>query len=160
MSHIPHIMLIEDNEDDYEATARSFRDNHFVNPLQWCRSGQEALDYFSGCGVYAEETARAEFGAFLPDLVLLDLNMPGVDGRHVLAQMKKDERLKHIPVVILTTSSDHHDVSQCYALGASTYIQKPVSFDGLTRAVRAMKDYWFGVALLPVREGHVVTWKD
>ncbi len=75
--------------------------------------------------------------------------MPGLDGRKVLATVKQDPTLKQIPIVILTTSSDERDVTECYKLGASTYIQKPVDFDGLIAAVRRIKDYWFGIALLP-----------
>lgn len=78
--------------------------------------------------------------------------MPGMDGRQMLEKVKADEKLRHIPVVILTTSADSKDIDKCYALGASTYIQKPVSFEGLTEAVRTMKDYWFNVALLPSKE--------
>lgn len=148
MERMPHILLVEDNEDDYEATLRSLKKNHFMNPVHWCRSGQEALDYLHGEGKYNENDHKTS----LPDLVLLDLNMPGVDGRQVLSHIKKADGLKHIPVVILTTSADARDVDQCYSIGASTYIQKPVSFEGLTEAIRTMKDYWFGVAILPSNE--------
>ena len=142
MPAIPVILLVEDNEDDYEATVRSLKKNHFLNPVHWCRSGREALEFL--------QTAT-ETGA-LPDLILLDLNMPGIDGRQVLAAVKGDAALRHIPVIVLTTSNDSRDVDQCYDIGASTYIQKPVSFEGLTEAIRTMKDYWFGIALLPNRE--------
>jgi len=142
MSTIPVILLVEDNEDDYEATVRSLKKNHFLNPIHWCRSGREALEFLK---------TATETGA-LPDLILLDLNMPGIDGRQVLAAVKGDAALKHIPVIVLTTSNDARDVDQCYNIGASTYIQKPVSFEGLTEAIRTMKDYWFGIALLPNRE--------
>jgi len=80
---------------------------------------------------------------------LLDLNMPGLDGRRVLEIVKQDQGLRKMPMVVLTTSSDERDVTQCYQLGASTYIQKPVDFDGLIAAVVRIKDYWFGIALLP-----------
>lgn len=131
------ILLVEDNEDDYEATLRSLEKNHVMNPVHWCKSGQSALDYLFG------ENAEK------PDLVLLDLNMPGVDGREVLEKMKKNKATRSIPVVVLTTSKDPVDVDKCYEIGASTYIQKPVNFEGLTEAIRTMKDYWFGVAILP-----------
>jgi len=144
MSAIPAILLVEDNEDDYEATVRSLKKNHFLNPVQWCKSGREALDFLQKT---VESGART-----LPDLILLDLNMPGIDGRQVLAAVKADAVLKQIPVIVLTTSNDARDIDQCYSIGASTYIQKPVSFEGLTEAIRTMKDYWFGIALLPNRE--------
>jgi two-component system response regulator len=142
MSTIPVILLVEDNEDDYEATVRSLKKNHFLNPVHWCKSGRDALEFLQ---------AAITTGP-LPDLILLDLNMPGIDGRQVLTAIKGDPELKHIPVIILTTSNDARDVDHCYSIGASTYIQKPVSFEGLTEAIRTMKDYWFGIALLPNRE--------
>ncbi len=142
MPAIPAILLVEDNEDDYEATVRSLKKNHFVNPVHWCKSGRDALEFLKTAG---------ETGA-LPDLILLDLNMPGIDGRQVLAAVKGDAQLRHIPVIVLTTSNDARDIDTCYDIGASTYIQKPVSFEGLTEAIRTMKDYWFGIALLPNRE--------
>jgi CheY-like chemotaxis protein len=144
MNEIARILLVEDNRDDAEATARSLKANHLLNPLHWCRSGQDALDYLSGEGAYAGDPSAAR-----PALILLDLNMPGVDGRQVLERVKGSPALRAIPVIILTTSSDTQDIEQCYTLGASTFIQKPVDFDGLCAAVRAMRDYWFGIALLP-----------
>ena len=147
MSHspkLPTILLVEDNTDDYDAAIRSFKVAHLDNPVHWCRTGKEALDYLKHEGSYAQGPRSA-----MPALMLLDLNMPGIDGRKVLAIIKQDSMLKKIPVVILTTSSDNRDVTQCYELGASTYIQKPVDFDGLVGAVSRIKEYWFGLALLP-----------
>jgi two-component system response regulator len=141
---LPTILLVEDSVDDYEAAMRSFKAAHLDNPVHWCKTGQEALDYLKHEGTYAHAP-----GAAKPALVLLDLNMPGIDGRKVLAIVKQDPALKKTPVVILTTSSDERDVTHCYELGASTYIQKPVDFDGLIGAVSRIKDYWFGIALLP-----------
>jgi two-component system response regulator len=141
---LPTILLVEDSIDDYEAAMRSFKAAHLDNPVHWCKTGQEALDYLKHEGTYAHAP-----GAAKPALVLLDLNMPGIDGRKVLAIVKQDPALKKTPIVILTTSSDERDVTQCYELGASTYIQKPVDFDGLIGAVSRIKDYWFGIALLP-----------
>ena len=139
-----HILLVEDNQDDYEATVRSLKKNHFMNPVHWCKNGQEALDY-----LFRQSDKANDPDVKTPDLVLLDLNMPGVDGRQVLKRLKDDAGLCSIPVVILTTSKDAQDIDACYKIGASTYIQKPVSFEGLTEAIRTMKDYWFGVAILP-----------
>lgn len=143
MTALADILLVEDNEDDFEAASRSLRKNHFINPVRWCKNGQEGLDYLRHEGAYAGSTAP------MPGLILLDLNMPGIDGRGMLRTIKQDAKLCSIPVVILTTSSDSRDVEQCYQLGANTYIQKPVSFEGLVEAVRTMKEYWFGIALLP-----------
>ena len=85
-------------------------------------------------------------------MILLDLNLPGMDGRQLLEVIKTEDGLKSIPVVILTTSNNDHDVERCYALGASTYIQKPVTFEGLSKAIQTMKEYWFGIALLPTAQ--------
>ncbi|MET0155384.1 MAG: response regulator [Rickettsiales bacterium] len=146
-SILPTILLVEDSVDDYKATERSFRKNNFRNPLQWCKSGQDALDYLKHEGPYAPSSPSSAKDT--PALILLDLNMPGLDGKQTLASVKKDERLRKIPVVILTTSTDERDVEQCYSLGASTYIQKPVDFDGLIEAIKRLKEYWFGIAVLP-----------
>lgn len=146
--YLPCIMLVEDNVDDYDATVRSFKKAHLDNPVVWCRSGKEALEYLHADGKYEGRDANKQ-----PSVILLDLNMPGLDGRKTLALLKEDPKLKKIPVVILTTSSDEKDVNRCYELGASTYIQKPVDFEGLIEAVRRMKDYWFGIAILPKGEG-------
>lgn len=139
---LPTILLVEDSVDDYDAAVRSFKAAHLDNPVHWCNTGKDALDYLKHEGAHAAVRA-------LPALVLLDLNMPGIDGRKVLEIAKGDPGLKKIPIVVLTTSADERDVAQCYERGASTYIQKPVDFDGLIAAVSRIKDYWFGIALLP-----------
>ncbi len=137
------ILIVEDSEDDYEATLRAFKKVNLRNPIHWCASGQEALDYLKHEGKYrSQETAK-------PGLILLDLNMPGLDGRKTLEMIKANDMLKRIPVIILTTSSDERDVQACYQLGANTYVQKPVSFDGLIEAIKRLKEYWFEIALLP-----------
>ena len=82
-------------------------------------------------------------------MVLLDLNMPGLDGRKTLQLIKENNVLKQIPVIILTTSADERDIEACYQMGANTYVQKPVSFDGLIEAIKRLKEYWFEIALLP-----------
>ncbi len=138
------ILLIEDNPDDYEATERSFRAANFANPIQWCQSARDGIDYLKRQGIYAERSLDKS-----PCLILMDLNMPGMDGRTALKKIKQDESLCAVPVIVLTTSADEKDIELCYQLGASTYIQKPVEFNSLVAAVARMKDYWFEVALLP-----------
>lgn len=138
------IMLVEDNQDDFEATIRSLKKNNCHNSVKWCRSGQDAMEYLQKAGKYANDSTAKR-----PNLILLDLNMPGLDGRQILSRIKSDAELKSIPVVVLTTSADTRDVDHCYSMGASTYIQKPVSFEGLIEAFRRMKDYWCGIAILP-----------
>jgi len=137
------ILLVEDSTDDYEATIRAFQKANLHNPVTWCRSGQEAIDFLSHEGAYSDSIAEQ------PGLVLLDLNMPGLDGRSTLRFIKETDKLKRIPIIILTTSSDARDVEECYQLGANTYVQKPISFEGLVETIRRIKEYWFETALLP-----------
>lgn len=137
------ILIVEDSEDDFDATRRAFSKANLRNPVVRAASGETALSYLGN-----QAQAR-------PGLILLDLNMPGMDGRQTLKFIKQNESLKKIPVVILTTSSDERDVDACYALGANTYIQKPVDFDGLIGAIRRLKEYWFEIAILPMDEQHV-----
>ncbi|MCB1444448.1 MAG: response regulator [Rhizobiaceae bacterium] len=134
--HGQPILLIDDNDDDVEATLRAFKRTNFKNTVMRAATGAEGL-------------AMLRERRVMPGLILLDLNMPGLDGRRVLAILKGDNDLKRIPVVILTTSADERDIEECYQLGANTYIQKPVDLDGLFAAVQRLKDYWFEIALLP-----------
>jgi two-component system response regulator len=143
------ILLVEDNLDDYEATCRAFKKANLCNPIVWCKSGRDALDCLKQEGAYKDAPKAAR-----PGLVLLDLNMPGLDGRKTLEAIKQDVALKRIPVIILTTSADERDIQACYQTGANTYVQKPVSFDGLIEAIKRLKAYWFEIALLPKEVGH------
>ena len=131
------ILIVDDNQDDFEATKRAFSKTNLRNPITYARSGEEALRYLRS----------AEDGK--PGIILLDLNMPGLDGRQTLEAIKRNAELRKIPVVVLTTSDDERDVKRCYELGANTYIQKPVDFDGLIAAIQQLKEYWFEIALLP-----------
>ena len=137
------ILIVDDSPDDFEATKRAFNKANLRNEIQHCESGESALAYLRS------PTSER------PGIILLDLNMPGLDGRKTLEIIKKTESLKKIPIVILTTSSDERDVKACYELGANTYIQKPVDFDGLIAAIRRLKEYWFEIALLPKGNGDV-----
>jgi two-component system response regulator len=136
------ILLVEDCEDDFETTIRAFSKANFRNQIIHVSSGEEALDYLHSIGAYSYVKER-------PVLILLDLNMPGLGGLKTLQRIKSDDALRPIPVVILTTSNDIRDVEGCYEYGASTYIQKPVDFDGLIQAIKSLKEYWFEIAILP-----------
>lgn len=137
------IVLIEDSEDDCEAIMRAFRKSGVDNPIIWCNTGQEALDLM-------HKSCVADTGSALrPIIILLDLNMPGIDGRKILEIIKSHDMMKSIPVIIVSTSDNERDIKHCYQLGASSYIQKPLDFDGLTETVRRLKEYWFDTALLP-----------
>lgn len=136
------ILIVDDNDDDFEAAKRAFSRTNLRNPITHARSGEEALSFLRKAG-----------GA-KPGIILLDLNMPGLDGRQTLEEIKRSSVLRRIPVVILTTSDDERDVKRCYELGANTYIQKPVDFDGLIAAIQRLKEYWFEIALLPKVHDH------
>lgn len=138
------ILLVEDSPEDREATVRAFARAGLANPVYQCEDGDQALDYLHRRGRFADPATSPR-----PGLILLDLNMPGTDGREVLAEVKGDDSLKVIPVVVLTTSDDEVDIEKCYAAGANSYVTKPVDLDGFIEAIRRMKDYWFEVVVLP-----------
>jgi len=138
------ILLVEDSPEDYEVTVRAFRKANLVNPVFRCQDGEEALDYLYQRGRYADPEQAPR-----PGLILLDLNLPGTDGREVLAQVKSDAQLRTIPVIVLTTSADERDIEGCYRAGANSYIQKPVSLEAFLRSVQLLKSYWLEVAILP-----------
>lgn len=138
------ILIVEDSDDDFEATVRALkRDGNLGNPLIRCKNGQQALDFLFRQGSFDEHNAPR------PSIVLLDLNMPGIDGRAVLKQIKSNDTIKHIPVVVLTTSNAQTDIDACYADGANTYIHKPVELDGFFSAVQQLRNYWLNIAILP-----------
>jgi two-component system, response regulator len=131
------ILVVEDSMDDFEAVKRAFRKTGLAKAPDHVMSGEEAMAYLRG-GANTN-----------PSLILLDLNMPGMGGRKALEAIKQDAALRQIPVVILTTSNHEADISSCYALGANTYIQKPVDFDVLCHAISKVKEYWLDTAVLP-----------
>lgn len=146
MPDTPHqpILLVEDSPEDYETTERAFRRVGLSNPIVRCADGDEALDFLRRRGRYANPASSPR-----PGVILLDLNLPGTDGREVLAEIKSDPQLRQIPVVVLTTSSDDRDIEACYRAGANSYIQKPVDIDGFMKAIECLNDYWFEVVILP-----------
>jgi CheY-like chemotaxis protein len=138
------ILLVEDNDDDYIATMRAFKKANLVNPVRRCTNGDQALDYLFQRGEFS-----APGKAPCPDIILLDLNLPGTDGRSVLHTIKAAPDLQKIPVVVLTTSNSELDIEQCYAAGANSYVQKPVDFEGFIQAIARLSEYWLEVSVLP-----------
>ncbi|MBJ6979237.1 MULTISPECIES: response regulator [unclassified Luteimonas] len=136
MSNRP-ILLVEDNPDDVELTRIAFAQAQIANPLHVVDNGVEALDYLFGRGQWAGQVRHDA-----PALVLLDLNMPRMDGREVLQAIRADSDTRSLPVVVMTTSTEPFDVEACYSLGANSYIRKPVDFDQFMGAVKQVGLYW------------------
>jgi two-component system, chemotaxis family, response regulator Rcp1 len=139
------ILLVEDNPGDVRLTLEALKEGKVKNHLSVVGDGVEALAFLRREGPYAE--------APHPDLIFLDLNLPKKDGREVLAEIKADETLKHIPVVVLTTSAAREDVLKSYELHANCYAHKAINLDEFTKALRAIEDFWFTVVKLPASDG-------
>lgn len=138
------ILMAEDDADDRLLVKEAFQESHVANNLHFVGDGVELLDYLRRQGTYVDSD---HFPA--PDLILLDLNMPRKDGREALEEMKADPHLRHVPVVVLTTSKAEEDVLRSYDIGAAGYITKPVTFAGLVEAVAGLSDYWVQIVRLP-----------
>ncbi len=135
------ILLVEDNYGDVLLTKEAFRTAKIANQISVAGDGEEALSMLRQQGKHAGQTA--------PDVILLDLNLPRVDGREVLEQIKGDATLHKIPVVVLTSSNAHSDIVKSYDLNANSYIVKPVNFASLQKIVASIEDFWFTVVVLP-----------
>jgi CheY-like chemotaxis protein len=139
------ILIVEDTDEDYEACVTALtEDNNLGNPIVRCETGDEALNYLWGHGEFAETKPE------MPCLILLDLNLPGTDGREVLTQIKADDALKVIPIIVMTSSRDEHDIKSCYQHGANSYVVKPVDLNGFIEAITRLRDFWFRIVVLPV----------
>lgn len=136
MAGLKKILLVEDNLNDIELTMAALSQNNFANEVIVARHGEEALDYLYRRGKFAERSDEN------PIVVFLDLKMPKVDGLEVLRQMKGDDRLKVIPVVMLTSSREEPDLENCYRMGANAYIVKPVGFQQFVDAIRQAGAFW------------------
>jgi len=138
------ILLVEDNEADIRLTRESIKEAKIRNILHVARDGEEAINY-----LYKKEDYK---DAVTPDLILLDLNLPKKDGREVLEEIKSDEALSHIPVVILTTSEAEKDIVKSYKLHANCYVTKPMGIDQFVEVIKAIEDFWFTIVKLPSEE--------
>jgi two-component system response regulator len=140
------ILLVEDNADDETLTLRAFRKNNIKNPVVVAHDGVEALDYVFGTGTHAGRDITD-----LPEVVLLDLKLPRLDGLEVLRRLRADERTRLLPVVILTSSKEEQDMIAGYSEGANSYVRKPVDFDHFIEAVRQLGLYWLLLNEAPPR---------
>ena len=141
------ILMADDDADDRMFAKDALEEARLANDLHFVEDGEELMDYLRHQGKYAELN-----GAPRPGLILLDLNMPRKDGREALKEIKEDEELKRIPVVVLTTSKAQEDIYRTYDLGVSSFITKPVSFDGLVDIMKTLSKYWFEIVTLPSEE--------
>lgn len=132
------VLLVEDNPTDAELCIHVLQEHRLGNPVAWVKDGAEALDYLHRRGAYAGAGA----GWSPPRIVLLDLRLPKVDGIEVLRAMKSDERLRTLPVVVVTSSREDRDLVESYQLGVNSYVQKPVKFDEFARSVANLGFYW------------------
>ena len=137
------ILMAEDDPDDRMLAEEALEESRLANELHCVKVGVELLDYLKRRGAYAEKPAPR------PGLILLDLNMPRVDGREALEEIKADPNLRSIPIVVLTTSKAEEDIMRTYQLGVSGFITKPVSFSGLVDVMQGLGRYWFQIVELP-----------
>jgi two-component system, response regulator len=131
------ILLVEDNPDDELLTLRAFERNNIENKIIVARDGAEALDYLFGTGIHADRDMR-----IMPQIILLDLQLPKISGLEVLQQLRSNPHTQFLPVVILTSSKEEHDIIKGHQLRADSYIRKPVDFDKFVEVVKELKLYW------------------
>lgn len=141
-----YILLVEDNPDDELLTLRALRSGQVANEIVVARDGAEALDFLFGTGSYAGRNIQET-----PELILLDLKLPKLDGLEVLQRIRTDLRTRHLPIVILTSSDEENDILESYNRGANSYIRKPVDFAQFTEAVKQLKLYWLVLNVPPPR---------
>ena len=140
---VVEILLVEDNEGDVRLTKEALKEGKVRNNMHVASDGVQAMEFLQRKGKYAD--------AVRPDIILLDLNLPRKDGREVLAEVKADEQLRRIPVVILTTSKDDEDILKTYDLHANCYITKPVGLEQFITVVKSVEDFWLTIVKLPQR---------
>lgn len=137
MDNGPHILLVEDNPDDIELTMLAFQRSHIANRVDVVKDGAAALDYLLGRGEFAANAEKP-----LPAVVLLDIQLPKLDGLQVLQAIREHAEARHVPVVMLTSSRHQEDLVRSYDLGANSFIRKPVEFEKFVEAIRQVEIYW------------------
>lgn len=137
------ILMADDDEDDRLMTEKAMKKNHLANDIRFVVDGEDLMDYLLQKGKYNKENAP------VPDLILLDLNMPRKNGREALKEIKTNEKLKSIPVIVLTTSEAEEDIVKSYELGVNSFVTKPVTFEGLVQVIKDIDNYWFELVKLP-----------
>jgi len=143
--HVINILMAEDDPEDRMLVKEAWEESHLINNLNFVCDGEELMDYLYHRNGYEDVSAYPR-----PELILLDLNMPKKDGREALREIKSDDDLKDIPVVILTTSKAEEDILKSYNLGANSFITKPVTFESMVNVIKTLAKYWFEiVALIP-----------
>jgi CheY-like chemotaxis protein len=143
------LLVVEDSNEDFRMLQRLIRRMSVQNPIYRCTDGDEVLDFLYQEGNYQDVNVAPR-----PSIILLDLNLPGTDGRDILEQIKQDQNLRYIPIVVFTTSSHPQDIELCYQKGANGYLVKPMDSQGLQKTIQAFVHYWLEVNTLPVpREG-------
>ncbi len=142
IKHTRLLLIVEDSDEDFEATLRALKKSSIDCEIYRCVDGEDALDFLYRRGKYFGEHNKR------PSVILLDLNLPGTDGRDVLKEVKRQASLKSIPVIILSTSSNPIDIETSYQNGANSYMVKPVNYPAFTEAIKSFEDFWFRVAVL------------
>jgi two-component system, response regulator len=144
------ILLVEDNPDDAELTLRAFEESKTLSQIVVAPDGEQALDYLFATGSYRDRDPKV-----MPDVVLLDLNLPKVDGLGVLQRLRADSRTRRLPVVVLTSSNEETDIIRSYDLGANSFVQKPVDFAQFLNAAQELGLYWLGLNTAPPVTGRI-----
>ena len=141
------ILLVEDNPNDAELSIREIKKNNLANNLYHIKDGAEAMDFIFAEGQYS---GNRDIGS-PPKLIIMDIKMPKVNGIEVLERLKSDDRTKSTPVIMLSSSRENPDIAKCYALGANSYIVKPLNFEGFSEAIRSLSFYWLMLNEPPVK---------
>jgi CheY-like chemotaxis protein len=155
MKNVPKVVTVlmaDDDQDDCLLVKEAFHENKFKNDLKFVEDGEALMEYLRQSGRFSDPQAAPR-----PGLILLDLNMPRKDGREALREIKADDKFKHIPIIILTTSHEQEDIVRSYSVGANSFITKPVTFEGLRNLIGFIGKYWLEIVELPGESANVPT---